>query len=180
MLPPSTDTTLDLVRKYYPQLSEPKLQAEIAQHASLHHFPAGEMIQDYGQYIHMVPLILKGSIKVTRMDDDGNELFLYYLNEGETCSMSFICCMTEKRSAIRTVAEDEVEMLGIPIKLVDDWMSRYRSWKNFVMQAYDKRLYELVRTVDSIAFRKMDERGKRPKPPAPWSSKARTSRLPTT
>lgn len=149
---------LELVRKNYPQIAEKKLQEEIAEVGKLLSFKEGEIIQDIGSYIKMVPLILEGSIKVSREDEDGNELFLYYLRAGETCSMSFTCCMMNKRSEIRTVAEEDTTLIGIPIRYMDDWMSRYQSWKNFVMRTYDARMLELVKTIDSIAFKKMDER----------------------
>jgi CRP/FNR family transcriptional regulator len=149
---------LELVRKNYPQIAEKRLQEEIAEVGKLLFFKEGEVIQDIGSYIKMVPLILEGSIKVSREDEDGNELFLYYLRAGETCSMSFTCCMMNKRSEIRTIAEEDTTMIGIPIRYMDDWMSRYQSWKNFVMRTYDARMLEMVKTIDSIAFKKMDER----------------------
>ena len=149
---------LELVRKNYPQIAEKRLQEEIAEVGKLIYFKEGEIIQDIGSYIKMVPLILEGSIKVSREDEDGHELFLYYLRAGETCSMSFTCCMMNKRSEIRTIAEEDTTMIGIPIRYMDEWMSRYQSWKNFVMRTYDARMLELVKTIDSIAFKKMDER----------------------
>jgi len=93
-----------------------------------------------------------------REDETGNELFLYFLSPGQTCSMSFTCCMMNKKSAIRTIAEEDTRFIGIPIKYVDQWMTKYQSWKNFIMLSYDSRMTELVRTIDSIAFQKMDER----------------------
>ncbi len=149
---------LELVRKNYPQIAEKKLQEEIAEVGKLIFIKEGELIQDIGSYIKMVPLILEGSIKVSREDEEGNELFLYFLNAGQTCSMSFTCCMMNKRSEIKTVAEEDTTLIGIPIRYMDEWMSKYQSWKNFVMRTYDSRMIELVKTIDSIAFKKMDER----------------------
>lgn len=149
---------LSLVRQHYPQIAERQLQEEIAQVASIYHFEAGELIMDFGSYVKMMPLIIEGSIKVSREDAEGNEIFLYYLRPGETCTMSFTCCMMNKKSEIRTVAEDDTTLIGIPSKYTDTWMTKYQSWKNFVMLSYDNRMYELVQTIDSIAFKKMDER----------------------
>jgi len=123
------------------------------------HFRAGEVIMDYGHYIKLVPLVVKGSIKVVREDAErDHEIFLYFLSSGETCSMSFSCCMLNKRSDIRTTAEEDATIIGIPIKYVDEWMMKYKSWKNFVMSSYDQRMQELVKTIDTIAFDNMDER----------------------
>ncbi|MEZ5044643.1 MAG: Crp/Fnr family transcriptional regulator [Saprospiraceae bacterium] len=149
---------LELIQQNFPAIAEKGLQEEIAMVGKIREFRAGEMIQDYGSYIKLVPLVVSGSIKVLREDEEGNELFLYYLQGGETCSMSFSCCMMNKQSDIRTIAEDNTRIIAIPIQYVDTWMRKYQSWKNFVMQSYDLRMKELIRTIDSIAFKKMDER----------------------
>ncbi len=152
------DSLLALVQQYFPQLSEPELQRSIAEVAHVVHISAGETLMDYGQYISMLPLVIKGSIKVMREGEDGKELLLYYLNEGETCSMSFSCCMMSKQSQIRAIAEEDSTLISIPLQYVDEWMLVYRSWKNFVMLSYDNRMLEFMNTIDSIAFKKMDER----------------------
>lgn len=149
---------LDLVRKNYPQLAEKALQEDIAKVGEVYHFKAGKTIMDVGSYVRMMPLLVEGSIKVSRENDDGRELFLYYLHPGEACTMSFTCCMMNKKSEIRTVAEDNVVMIGVPVRYMDEWMSRYQSWKNFVLTSYDKKMLELIQAIDSMAFQHMDER----------------------
>ncbi|MBX2929841.1 MAG: Crp/Fnr family transcriptional regulator [Saprospiraceae bacterium] len=148
----------DYLRKQYPNIAELGLQDEIAHIGKLMEFKAGDVIMDYGAYVKLIPLVVAGSIKVSREGDDGNELFLYYLRPGESCTMSFTCCMMNKRSEIRTQAEEDALVIAIPIRYMDDWMSRYQSWKNFVMLSYDNRMKELIHTIDEIAFKKMDER----------------------
>ncbi|MEY2904348.1 MAG: hypothetical protein RJA52_364 [Bacteroidota bacterium] len=149
---------LELIRKNFPGIAEKELQDEILSVGSLMEFEEGEVILEIGTYVKAVPLVLSGSIKVVREDEEGRELFLYYLKPGESCTMSFTCCMMNKKSEIRTVAEEKTTIWAIPIKYMDAWMTKYQSWKNFVMQSYDSRMFELVRTIDSIAFKKMDER----------------------
>lgn len=149
---------LQLIQSRYPQIAEKALQEEIAEVGKIMHFQAGQVIMDTGNYVKVLPLVIDGVIKVVREDEEGNELFLYYLQAGETCSMSFTCCLMHKRSEIRTIAEEETTLIGIPIRYVDEWMTRYQSWKNFVMKTYDFRMMELIRTIDDIAFKKMDER----------------------
>lgn len=157
----TTETTdiLALVQKHYPQLAEKELQQEIANVGKLMHFKAGEVIMDYGNYIKLVPLVVEGAVRVTREDpEEGRELLLYFLQPGEACSMSFTCCMVNKKSEIRTEAEDDTSLIAIPIRYMDDWMTRYQSWKNFVMTTYDRKILDLVRVVDSISFKNLDKR----------------------
>lgn len=149
---------LQLLRQHYPQIAEKGLQEEIAQIGQVFHYRAGEVIMDYGSYIKLMPLVIEGSIKVSRETENGQELFLYYLTSGSTCTMTFSCCMQSKKSQIRAVAEEDTTFIGIPTQFLDLWMSQYQSWKNFVMQAYDNKFYELIQTIDNIAFKKMDER----------------------
>lgn len=149
----------ELLREKFPQLVEPTLIEEIAQEGQLHHFESGEVIMDYGAYIRSLPLVIEGTVKVMREDEEeGREIFLYYLGPGQTCAASFSCCMMQKRSFIRTVTEEETTVLALPIHAADRWMSNYQSWRNLVMKTYDERLLELIRTIDTIAFKRMDER----------------------
>ena len=150
---------LTLLSQNFPELSELALKEEIATVGEVMHFPEGKVIMNFGSFVKLVPLLVKGSIKVVREDEeDGRELLLYYLNIGDTCSMSFSCCMMNKQSDIRTTAEDDSTIIAVPIKYIDEWMSKYQSWKNFVMRSYDMRMREMIKTIDSIAFKRMDER----------------------
>ncbi len=154
-----TGDITSILHQHFPQIAERGQQQEITQVGTIMHFRAGEVIMDYDSYVKLVPLIIKGSIRVSKEDDlDGREILLYFLSSGDTCSMSFSCCMMNKRSVIRTEAVEDTTLIGIPIKYVDQWMSKYQSWKNFVMLSYDNRLVEMVRVIDSIAFNNMDDR----------------------
>ena len=119
---------------------------------------ADEIILDVGSYIKTVPLVAEGSINVFREDKEGNELLLYYVNERNTCAMSLTCCLSYSQSKIRAVAEEDTVLITIPVLQVEEWMQKYTSWKNFVMQTYSVRFEELLNTIDMVAFQNMDKR----------------------
>lgn len=141
-------------------LFEPELMKEIDSVAKVVTVKADEVIMDYGQIVRTMPIILSGSIKVYRMDENGKELLLYYVNANESCAMTFTCCMEQRPSEISAVAEEDVEMLSIPVEYMDKWMMKYVTWKNFVMGTINERFNELLKTIDLIAFQKLDERVK--------------------
>jgi CRP/FNR family transcriptional regulator len=147
-----------ILRAYYPQLSQEQLIEEIAEYGELVHKPSGTVIMDFGSYVKTMPLLYQGSLKILRMNDRGEEIFLYYLSPGDTCASAFSCCMMQKKSLLKTEAEEDVSFIGVPLKYADLWMSKYPIWRNFIVQNYDKRLMELIETIDTIAFSKMDER----------------------
>lgn len=142
----------------FPQFPEPELQRELRQRGRLLHFSAGQSIQAAGDYIRMIPLIISGSLKVSRSADDGSELFLYYLEAGESCTMTFSCCLTNQPSEVHAVAETDTSILALPRQVIDEWMPRYRSWRNFVLTSYDRRMRELVQTIDDVSFHQLDDR----------------------
>lgn len=137
---------------------EPALLKEINDFGELKTFKDGDIIMDYGHYIHMMPMVSKGSVKVLRKDETGNEILLYYLSSNESCSMAYSCCLEAKKSEVKAIAEGDVEMLAIPHAKLDDWLCRYPSWKSYIMRSFNERFLELLRSIESIAFHKLDDR----------------------
>lgn len=119
---------------------------------------AGTVILDIGQTIRTVPIVISGTVKVMRLDEEGRELLLYYLGENESCAMTFNCCMQHSISEVRAIAEDDVTFIAVPVSLMDEWMMKYPSWKNFVMRTMHQRFHELLKTIDQIAFQQLDQR----------------------
>ncbi len=137
---------------------EPALIKEMHQFGEIKYFKEGDTIMDYGKYIRMMPLITKGTIKVYRLDDNGNEILLYYLSTNESCSMAYSCCVEAKKSEVKAIAEEDVELLAIPHIKLDEWLCKYPSWKNYIMRSFNERFLELLKSIESIAFHKLDER----------------------
>ncbi|MCK5369049.1 MAG: Crp/Fnr family transcriptional regulator [Cyclobacteriaceae bacterium] len=137
---------------------EEDLKKELTRVSKIYKVAAGEIIMDIGQSIDQIPLVLKGSLKISREDEEGNEILLYYLEPGHSCATSLTSCYSGQRSTIRAIAEDDSEYLAIPAQYSDEWIIKYTSWKNFVMNTYSERFEELLKTIDQLAFKKMDER----------------------
>ncbi len=111
-----------------------------------------------GQPIHFVPIVLEGSIKILRSDGSAGDLLLYYLNASDACALSLSSMVSGESSPIRAIVEEKAEVLMIPIEQAEDWMGRYASWRTFVFQTYQRRFDTLLQTLDSVAFRQLDER----------------------
>ncbi|HLG38260.1 MAG TPA: Crp/Fnr family transcriptional regulator [Chitinophagaceae bacterium] len=121
-------------------------------------FKAGEIIMRTGQYIKSTVLVLTGRIKIYRENEEGAEFLMYYLGPGQACAVSIICAIQSQTSEIMAKAEEDTDVLMIPVHLMDDLMSKYKSWYQFVIQTYRSRFDELLTVIDNIAFRNMDER----------------------
>ena len=130
----------------------------ISIYGTIKHFQKDDIIVDIGQNLTHVPILLQGLIKVLREDDNGSELLLYVLETGDTCSMSLTCCMEKSRSKIRAVADKDSSVIMIPNEKMSEWFNTNESWRNFILQSYQIRFNEMLETIDTLAFMKMDER----------------------
>lgn len=146
------------IENLFPNLSEQELLQEISEIGQIVSFKEGEDIITTGKYIKRIPLLINGAIKVLRNDGDGHEVFLYFINKGQTCAVSLACCVNHKKSNIRAVAETDCEFVSIPIEFLQKWNKKYESWRNFMLLTYQNRFDEVMTALDSIAFSKLDER----------------------
>jgi len=152
---------LNQVPDYIGKLSsvfEPDLIAELETRTMLIEAKAGDTMIKIGQIIRAVPIMLSGIGKVSRINDEGRELLLYYMKEGESCAMTFTCSMMAQCSVVKGMAEEDSLILGVPIDLMDAWMIRYTSWKKYVMSTILNRFTEVIKSIDEVAFKKLDER----------------------
>lgn len=137
---------------------DPSLLALLEREATIKKFQPGEIIMRTGQFIKSTAMVIKGRIKIYREGPEGGEFLMYYLGPGQACAVSMICAIQAKSSEITAVAEEETELLLLPIQLMDQLMKEHKSWYQFVIQTYRNRFDELLAVVDDVAFRNMDER----------------------
>jgi CRP/FNR family transcriptional regulator len=142
----------------YGHLFEAALLSEINQVGTFKEIPEGFKIMEIGEYVKAMPLLVSGAIKILREDNDGDELLLYFLEKGDTCAMTLACCIGQTKSEIRAIAETDTKIIMVPIQKMEEWSAKYKSWRNYVFESYHTRLNEMLDTIDSIAFLKMDER----------------------
>ena len=149
---------IEELKKSYNHLFEDALINEIVQVGTFKEVPAGFKMMEIGSYVKAIPLLVSGVIKILREDTNGDELLLYYLEKGDTCSMTMTCCMGQTKSEIRAVVETDAKLIMVPVQKMEQWTATYTSWRNFVLESYHNRLNEMIHTIDSIAFDNMDQR----------------------
>ncbi|RYF60759.1 MAG: Crp/Fnr family transcriptional regulator [Cytophagaceae bacterium] len=137
---------------------EPDLLAELDVISHFRTVDAGAVLMEPGQPMQYVPIVLTGSIRITRPDEDSGELLLYYLNAADSCALSMSSLLSGEASPILAVVEEKAQILMIPVERAESWLGQYASWRKFVFQTYQKRFDNLLQTLDGVAFRQLDER----------------------
>lgn len=140
------------------QIFERELVNEIISASELMTVEEGTLLMDYGKKVKFMPIVVSGTLKVMRKDEEGREIILYYLTNNESCAMAYTCCMEAKLSEVKAVAEDALQILKIPHEKLDEWLMKYPSWKSYVFNSFTQRFNELLRSLESVAFQKLDER----------------------
>ena len=115
---------------------EPNLVKEIEESGTMMSFKEGDVILDYDKNIRSMPLVLSGTIRVMRKDEEGREILLYYLSSNESCAMAYTCCMEARKSEIKAIADTPVEIVAIPHEKLDEWLIKYPSWKSYIFQEF--------------------------------------------
>ena len=148
---------LDSIKKTFPSFSS-ELVKEVEINASIQSFETDTVIIRTGQYIKNTVLVISGKIKVYREDENGGEFFMYHLQPGQACAISMICAIKNEKSQIMAKVVEDVELIMVPLPLMDKWMMEHRSWYEFVIGSYRGRFEEVLEVIDNVAFRAMDER----------------------
>lgn len=153
-----TNAMLQKLKDAYHFIFEEELLQEIYDCGIYKLVPEGGKLMEIGDYVTSMPLLLGGAVKILREDKEGDELLLYFLERGDTCALTLSCCIGKTKSEIRAVAEMDTEIVMIPIEKMEEWTSKYKTWRNFVFESYHTRLREMLETIDTIAFMNMDQR----------------------
>lgn len=147
-----------IIKTKYQYIFEEDLLEEIIKVSTIKDFKEGERLMEIGEYIKKIPLLLAGAIKIIREDQKEGEIVLYYIEQGDTCAMTLTCCLGETKSQVRSIAERDGSVVLVPVGKMDEWLVKYKSWRNFVLNSYNSRMNELLSAVDSLAFMNMEER----------------------
>jgi CRP/FNR family transcriptional regulator, anaerobic regulatory protein len=135
-----------------------EIRKKLMEYSVVKTFKEGDNILREGAYIHGIPIIATGSVKVMRTNDDGRELLLYYLKTGDSCVMSILGGLYNDTSKVKAVAEEDTEIFFIPNDKLASLIKDYPQFLDYIFRLYHKRFEESLDIINEIAFKKMDER----------------------
>lgn len=133
------------------------LMNTILEGSNINEFPANTEIIREGQYVKVVPIVLKGLVKVFTAEKD-KELLLYYIQPGETCIMSFSACLKSEGSRIVAITKEHTVAILIPADKLRQWIFEYPLINRLFYQQYDLRYSEMMDTINHLLFDKLDKR----------------------
>lgn len=131
---------------------------ELLSHSVQRKIPKGKIITTEGERCVNFSFILKGSVKVYKVADNGREITLYYLNRGESCILTASCILSKKTFPAISQAEIDTEVLSVPSEVLLSWVDKYEHWRAYVFTLMSSRLADIITIVEEIIFRNVDVR----------------------
>jgi CRP/FNR family transcriptional regulator len=152
------DQILEKLQDYYSVVFDDELLNEIAEIGVYRRYDKGRTMIEIGDELSEIPLILDGAVKIIREDSKKDEILMYFLERGDTCAISFVNCINKNKSIFRGEVEKDTECIMIPVRKIEEWLIKYRSWRQFIVDSYHNRMLEMVEAIDSLAFMNLDDR----------------------
>ena len=149
---------MDSINSFENFKSNPELLEKLYSNSSVKNFKQGDVILNESSIIRSIPIVIEGSIKVLRTDDDGREILLYYIKEGESCIMSFLGGMHQDVSKVKAEVEEDAEVLFLPVDKLTLFIKEFPQWLDYIFKLYHKRFEELLEVINEVTFKKVDER----------------------
>ena len=146
------------LHNHFDGVFETRLINDIANNAQYATFKKGDILIDIGAEMTHIPLIIKGLVKILREDYHEDEILLYFLEEGDTCAISFVNCINQSKSMFRATVEEDVDCIMFPVNKIEEWITKYKTWRVFLIDSYHDRLMEMTEAIKSLAFLNLDDR----------------------
>jgi CRP/FNR family transcriptional regulator len=115
-----------------------------------------ELVRE-GQFVKVVPIVLKGLVKVFVGQED-KELLLYYIQPKQSCIMSFSAAIKNAKSKFFALTEEDTTVLIIPAEKLSRWVNEFPTINQLYYQQFDLRYAELIDTINHLLFDKLDKR----------------------
>ena len=144
----------------FPHLSEinDAVINDLMNHAGTINMPANTTAFHQGDACSHYLLILSGSIKVMTRAENGREIVLYRLGDGDSCVLTTSCLFGNARYPAEGVSETDVIALAIPAAKFNDAIQHSKPFREFVFSSFSSHLGSLISLVEEIAFGKLDIR----------------------
>lgn len=120
--------------------------------------PAGTVMFSEGSECRGYVMLLAGTVRVQKTSEDGREITLYRVEEGESCIMTTTCLISDEEYGAEGVAETDITVATVPPATFNHLLEKSQKFRNFVFEVYAKRMSMLMMLVEEVVFKKLDKR----------------------
>jgi CRP/FNR family transcriptional regulator len=119
---------------------------------------AGSVLFREGSACRGFPLLLEGTIRVSKAGAGGRGIVLYRVRPGESCVITSSCLLGDAAYHAVGVAETALRLVALPNALFEQLIDARPAFRRFVFALFAERLAEMMQLVEEVAFRRLDAR----------------------
>ncbi len=131
---------------------------ELLDEALVRTAPSGTVMFDERNACQAFPLLIEGTIRVSKTAQNGRELQLYRVVPGEACMLSSSCLLGNVPYSARGVAESDLVLVALPQPVFSRLLAEHEPFRTYVFSLFAERVSELMELVEAVAFQRLDRR----------------------
>jgi len=120
--------------------------------------PAGTVMFDERNPCQAFPMLIEGTIRVSKTAPNGREMQLYRVGPGEACVLTSSCLLGNSPYSARGIAETELTALTLSQPLFSRLLAEHEPFRTYVFSLFAERISELMQLVEAVAFQRLDQR----------------------
>ena len=142
---------------YWEYLTEDE-KKRAAESAYIRHYVTGE--QMYGPYVECVGMIhvLKGETRAYLLSDEGREVTLFRVVQGDNCIISASCVLAQISFEAHMEASEDSDILIIPVELFGEFCEKNVYVRCFAYELATTRFSSVVAVMEQTLFSRLDKR----------------------
>jgi CRP/FNR family transcriptional regulator len=137
---------------------EPAVRETLLRRSAVVTLPEGTAIFGPGRSPENLLLLLEGRVRVQQVSEAGREIVLYRVEAGQSCVLTTACLLAHEDYSAEGIAETDLRAVAIPRRVFDDLVAGSAAFRDFIFTAYARRITELFRVIEEIAFQRVDIR----------------------
>lgn len=126
--------------------------------SNIQSYKKGEFVHDKQEDCLGILLILKGEIRIYVQSDEGKEITLFRMGEGEVCTISAACIMREISFEIMIEASEDAELLVTGVPYIKRLMEKSLLVQLFMYKQMSEHFSDSMWALSEILFKSFDKR----------------------
>lgn len=121
-------------------------------------FKKGERVHTNGDACAGVLLVERGRLRAYMMSDEGREVTLYFIDEGDACVSTASCVMRSLSFGVFIDADEDVRAYQIPASLFAKLVDKNIYVENFALNAAAERFSDVMYAIQQLLFVSFEKR----------------------
>lgn len=153
---PVVDDYLHLL-PYWDKLSETEKDF-VKANSAIHSYEKDRVIQGYSDSCLGMVYVIKGSIRVLMISEEGREITFFRLNSGDSCILSAACVLTQITCETQMIAAENIEIVVVNPQAYNSLMNKNLEVRCFTYELATERFSTVVFVLQQIIFARFDQR----------------------